>query len=50
MEESTICLICEDDYGEIAEECFLGGVCPDCIDNADVLEDLVEAVLQQQQR
>ena len=29
---STICLCCEDDYEEIAQECFIAGVCPDCID------------------
>lgn len=41
MSESTVCLICEEDYEDIAEECFVGGVCPDCRD-VDCLEDMFE--------
>lgn len=44
MTESTVCLICEDDYEDIAEECFVAGVCPDCRD-IDCLEDLFEDLM-----
>lgn len=31
-EESTICLCCKDDYEDLAQECFVAGVCEDCRD------------------
>jgi hypothetical protein len=43
--QSTICLCCEDDYGDIAEECFVSGVCEDCMDTYSS-EELIEIVLE----
>ncbi len=40
--ESTVCLVCKDDYKELAEECFVAGVCEDCRDtysNEELLEN-----------
>lgn len=39
MTESTVCLICEEDYEDASD--FVGGVCPDCRD-VDCLEDLFD--------
>ena len=41
--ESTVCLICEDDYEDIAEECFVAGVCEDCRASY-TNEEMLEAV------
>lgn len=42
--ESTECIICKDDYGEIADECLSFGVCEDCRDSysSEELIDLIE--------
>lgn len=46
MIDSTVCLICEEDYEDIAEESFVAGVCPDCRD-VDCLEDLLEDAFEE---
>lgn len=40
----TVCVICGDDYGDIAQECFVANTCPDCRD-CDSLEELLEKAL-----
>lgn len=44
---STVCLACQDDYDDIAEECFIAGVCPDCKDSY-TSEELLEVVMENQ--
>jgi hypothetical protein len=41
QEQNTVCCVCGDDYGDIAEECFIANACPDCRDT-DYLEELLE--------
>lgn len=43
--DSTTCLCCGDDYGDIAEECFVAGVCEDCRDTYSN-EELLEIVMK----
>jgi len=38
----TTCLICEDDYGDIADESFIAGVCPDCMSTYSSEEQLTK--------
>ncbi|MBT5268078.1 MAG: hypothetical protein HOL70_01360 [Candidatus Marinimicrobia bacterium] len=45
LPEDKICLICKDDYGDIAEECFIAGVCPDCMDS-NSSEELIESAMR----
>jgi hypothetical protein len=42
--ESTVCLVCKDDYGDIADECLSAGVCEDCHDTCSI-EEILEAAL-----
>lgn len=44
MNETT-CIICDDDYGDIADEALLEGVCLDCWDTY-TLEELIEKGLE----
>ncbi len=44
-EENTVCCLCGDDYGDLAQECFVANTCPDCLDSADSLEDLLGKAL-----
>jgi hypothetical protein len=45
---TNVCCLCGDDYGYLAEECFIAQACPDCRDT-DCLEELLEAVLKTDQ-
>jgi len=41
--ENTLCVVCNDDYGDIADECFVAGACEDCIAKYSN-EELIELV------
>lgn len=43
---TTSCIVCHEEYGELAEECLSFGVCEDCRESSTDLEELLDGVLQ----